>query len=180
MKSKHLQQLVLSRYESGDTAAKIYRDLNGSISYDTVRRWCNMIEKTGAIQLSAPSGPPRIIRTKQMIQKTKNRLKRKKKVSSRILGHELSISRTSVRQILKDDLQYHPYKVRVVPLLKDEHKDKRKRFSNWMRTYFKKETTMKILFYDENMFDIDGVYNLQNDRIWTVNRQCANNDDTLQ
>ena len=173
MKSKDLQQLVLSKYESGDTTAKIYRDLNGAISYDTVRRWCNMIEKTGAIQLSAPSGPPRIIRTKQMIQKAKNRLKRKKKVSSRILAHELSISRTSVRRILKDDLQYHAYKVRVVPLLKDEHNDKRKRFSNWMRTYFKKETTMKILFSDEKMFDIDGVYNLQNDRIWAVNRHKA-------
>ena len=105
-----------------------------------------------------------------MIQKAKNRLKRKKKVSSRILAHELSISQTSVRRILKDDLQYHAYKVRVVPLLKDEHKAKRKRFSNWMRTYFKKETTMKILFFDEKMFDIDGVYNLQNDRIWTVNQ----------
>ena len=173
MKSKDLQQLGLSKYESGDTIPKIYRDLNGAISYDTVRRWCNMIGKTGAIQLSAPSGPPRIIRTKQMIQKAKNRLKRKKKVSSRILAHELRISRTSVRRILKDDLQYHAYKVRVVPLLKDEHKAKRKRFSNWMRTYFKKETTMKILFSDENMFDIDGVYNLQNDRIWAVNRHEA-------
>ena len=43
MKSKDLQQLVLSKHESGDTIAKIYRDLNGAISYDTVRRWCNMI-----------------------------------------------------------------------------------------------------------------------------------------
>ena len=68
MKSKDLQRLVLSKYESGDTAAKIYRDLNGAISYDTVRRWCNMMEKTGAIQLSAPSDPPcNIIHTKQMI-----------------------------------------------------------------------------------------------------------------
>ena len=60
-------------------AAKIYRDLNGAISYDTVRRWCNMIEKTGAIQLSTPSGPPRIIRIKQMIQKAKNRFKAQEK-----------------------------------------------------------------------------------------------------
>ncbi|CAF1037694.1 unnamed protein product [Rotaria magnacalcarata] len=173
MKSKDLQQLVLSKHESGDSIAKIFRDLNGAISYDTVKRWCNMIEKTGAIRLSAPPGPPRIIRTKQMIEKVKNRLKRKKKVSSRILAHELSVSRTSVRRILRDDLQYHAYKMRVVPLLKDEHKGKRKRFSNWIRTYFKKETTMKILFSDDKMFDIDGVYNSQNDRIWAVNRQEA-------
>ena len=64
MKSKDLQQLVLSKHESGDTIAKMYRDLNDAISYDTVRRWCNMIGKIGAIQLSAPRSPPHIIRTK--------------------------------------------------------------------------------------------------------------------
>ncbi|CAF4992662.1 unnamed protein product [Rotaria socialis] len=91
-----------------------------------------------------------------------------------MLAHELSISRTSVRRILRDDLQYHAYKMRVVPLLKDEHKAKRKtKISNWIRTYFKKKTTMKILFSDEKMFDIDEVYNSQNDRIWAVNRQEA-------
>ena len=30
---------------------------------------------------------------------------------------------------------------------------------------------MNILFSDEKMFDIDGVYNSHNDRIWAVN--CA-------
>ena len=127
MKRKDLQQLVLSKYESGDTIAKIYRDLNGAISYDTVRRWCNMIGKTDAIQLSAPSGPPTYYSYKTNDSKSKKSLKAQKKVSSRILAHELIISRTSVHRILKDDLQYHAYKVRVVPLLKDEHKDKRKK-----------------------------------------------------
>ena len=29
---------------------------------------------------------------------------------------------------------------------------------------------MKILFSDEKLFDIDGVYNSQNDRVWAVSR----------
>ena len=29
---------------------------------------------------------------------------------------------------------------------------------------------MKILFSDKKYFDIDGVHNSQNDRLWTVNR----------
>lgn len=33
---------------------------------------------------------------------------------------------------------------------------------------------MKIVFSDEKMFDIDGVYNSQNDRIWAANRSEAN------
>ena len=33
---------------------------------------------------------------------------------------------------------------------------------------------MRIHFSDEKMFDLDGIYNSQNDRIWTVNREEAN------
>ena len=42
-----------------------------------------------------------------------------------------------------------------------------------MRHNFRKEDTLKILFSDEKMFDIDGIYNAQNDRIWTVDREEA-------
>ena len=38
------------------------------------------------------------------------------------------------------------------------------------RTTFRKENTMNILFSDEKLFDVDGVYNSHNDRIWEVNR----------
>ena len=47
------------------------------------------------------------------------------------------------------------------------------KFANWIRTNFRKENTTNILFLDEKMFDIDGVYNSQNDRIWVVNRAAA-------
>ena len=33
---------------------------------------------------------------------------------------------------------------------------------------------MKILFSDEKMFDIDEIYNSQNDRIWAINRSADN------
>ena len=58
-------------------------------------------------------------------------------------------------------------------MLTDAHKEKRIRFANWIRNNFKKDDTMKILFSDEKMFDIDGVYNSQNDRIWAVSRSEA-------
>jgi hypothetical protein len=32
---------------------------------------------------------------------------------------------------------------------------------------------MRILFSDEKMFDLDGIYNSQNQRIWAVNRDEA-------
>ena len=45
-----------------------------------------------------------------------------------------------------------------------------KNFANWLRTNFRKEDTMRIFFSDGKFFDIDGVYNSQNDRVWAVDR----------
>ena len=67
-----------------------------------------------------------------------------------------------------------PHKETVGPLLKDEHKAQWKKFANWARKKFRKEDTMRILFSDEKMFDLDGIYNSENDRIWAVNREEAN------
>ena len=53
-------------------------------------------------------------------------------------------------------------------------KKKRVKFANWIRTNFRKGNAIKILFSNEKMFDIDGIYNSQNDRIWAVNRTATN------
>ena len=58
-------------------------------------------------------------------------------------------------------------------MLTDEHKSKRLKFANWLRTNFRKEDMMKILFSDEKLLDIDGIYNSQNNKIWAVNRAEA-------
>ncbi|CAM4746049.1 unnamed protein product [Rotaria magnacalcarata] len=173
MKSKDLQTLAFSQYQNGDGSQKIFEDLSGSVSLPTIERWYRSIRQTGCITLSKSTGRPKTIRTKAAIQKVKHRLNKRKSVSSRKLVRELSISRTSVRRILKDDLGLHAYKVQNEPMLTDEHKEKRIQFANWIRNNFRKEDTMRILFSDEKMFDIDGVYNSQNDRIWAVDRSEA-------
>ncbi|CAF2094995.1 unnamed protein product, partial [Rotaria magnacalcarata] len=170
MKSKDLQKLVLSKYESGDSATKIFRDLCGATSRRTIFNWCKMIRKTGSISMATSPGRSRTTRTKAMIQKIKNRLRRKRRVSSRKLTQELDISRTSVRRVLRNDLGLRAYKKRIVPMIRDAENLKRKKFANWLRTNYKKEETLKVLFSDEKMFDIDGVYNAQNDRVRAVNR----------
>ena len=174
MKSKDLKQLVISKRENGTGPMKIFQDLNGLVSLPTIQRWCKMISDTGSINLSKSSGRLRTIRTKGAIQKVKNRLKQKKPVSARKLTLELEISERSVRRILKDDLNLKPYKKIVQPRLTDDHKTKRVQFAkNWVRKNFREEDTMRILFSDEKMFDIDGMCNAQNDRVWAVDRAAA-------
>lgn len=174
MKSKDLQKIVFSKRQNGEGPTKIYRDLSGGLCLKTVKRWCKMIDDTGSINISNPPGRPRIIRTSGTIQKVKNRINGKRRVSARKLSHELKISRTSIQRILKEDLGLFPYKKIVQPFLTDAHKAERKKFSNWVRSNFRKEQTMKILFSDEKLFDIDGVYNVQNDRVWAPSRVEAN------
>ena len=173
MKSKDRQTLVLSKYQNGDGPTQIFQDLCGTISLSTIERWCRSLRETGGITLFKSTGRPRTIRTKESIQKVKNQLKQRKTVSSRKLTRELGTSRTSVRRTLKNDIGLHAYKVQNEPMFTDEHKRKKIQFAHWVRRKFRKEDTMRILFSDEKMFDIDRIYNSQNDRIWAANRSEA-------
>ena len=83
---------------------------------------------------------------------------------------KLDISDRNIWQIMKNDLGPHSYKVVIELLLSDDQKIRRKKFANRVRTNFRKENTMRILFSDEKLFDIDGVYYSQNDGAWAVDR----------
>jgi len=132
-----------------------------------------MIRDTGSIQLSTPPDGPRFARTSKTIQKVKHKLNQKKMVSVRRLAKDYSISKSCAHRILKDDLKLYAYKMRIEPKLTEEHKNKRKKFVNWVRHNFRKEDTRRILFSDEKIFDLDGMYNSQNQRIWAASRDEA-------
>ena len=174
MKSKDLQNIVISKRQNDDGPTKIFRDLSGGFCLKTVKRWCKMIDQTGTVSSSRSPGCPRIIRTSTTIEKVKNRLKGGGRVSARKLSKELKLSRTSIQRILKDDLRCFPYKIIIKPFLTDAHKAERKWFANWVRSNFRREQTMPILFSQEKLFHIDGVYNVENDRVWIPSRVEAN------
>ena len=100
-----MQQVVLSKYQKGDGIMKVFQDLKGTISLSTIKRWCRRILESGSINLSKPSGLPRIIRTKETVEKVKTRLNPRHLVSSRNLACEVGISRSSVQRIFKNDLK---------------------------------------------------------------------------
>ena len=78
VKSKDIQKVVKIKYENGDGAAKIYRDLAGAVSLPTIKLWIKMINTTGSIILSSPPSCSRTVRTRAAIVKVKNRLNQKK------------------------------------------------------------------------------------------------------
>ena len=128
MKSKVLQQVVFRKYEDGDS-------LSSFKWVATIKRWCKMIRETGSIQLSTPSGGPRFARTSKTIEKVKHKLNYQFGVWLRTTA--------SAHRILKDNLKLCAYKMRIEPKLTEEHKNKRKKFVNWLGHNFRKEDTMR-------------------------------------
>ena len=77
---------LLSKYLNSDAPKKIYWDLNGDLGLTTIKRWCQMIQRSGSIQPSRPPDGPHIIRTKANIHKSKNLFTpEKQRISSKII-----------------------------------------------------------------------------------------------
>ena len=117
MKSKDIQNLTLRLHQEGLNGNEIYKHLRGTVSRATIYCWIKSINGCGIIDLISPVGRPRVIRTISLIQKVKQRLSRKKRVSTRILAKEMNVSRTTMRRVLKGDLALKPYIKRISPKL---------------------------------------------------------------
>ena len=95
--------------ETGQTPKKIFEDLNDAVSYRTVKRWCKMIQETGAIDLLKLSGCHRTVRRKAAIQKIKRKSKGGKRISCRKLALEMNMSSfSSAYRVLRKDLKMKP------------------------------------------------------------------------
>ena len=170
MKSDEMRNLVLSKLQKGEMPSKIASDLCGKVGLRTIKRWKSMHEQ-GQDMVGNRYARPLTAATRPNVKKTESLTR--KKLSTRKIASKIGISQSSVTRILRHNLGLKPYKRRKIPKLTPEHIRKRKSFANWVRNNFTKETSKTILFSDEKLFDLDGVYNKQNDRIWAVSRADA-------
>ena len=124
MKSKGLQNLVLSKYKDGQLCTKIHEDLHGSVGLSAVERWCKMIRDTGTITSFKSRGRLRTVRIAANIRKVKHRHDRLQVFSCPKIARDLRISRTSAQRILKDDLKLKSYRIKVQPKISEDQKAK--------------------------------------------------------
>jgi hypothetical protein len=81
---------------------------------------------------------------------------------------ELEVSETRVQRMLRYDLGCQALKKKIESSMSDVKKGRRKASANWIQTNFSEEQTLKFSVSDEKMFDLDGMCNAENDRIWAV------------
>ena len=146
MKSKDLQKVVLHKYKDGDGPTKIFRDLNGSLGLNTIKRWYRMIRDAGSIQLLISPRVPRLRRTSRTIKKVKHKLHQNKIVSARRLAKEYGISKSSAHRILTEDLGIYAYKMSIKPKLREEQKTSEKNLLFGLVITFERRTQCASYF----------------------------------
>ena len=104
MKSKDLQNIVLSKCKKYESLTEIHRHLSGAISLATIKTWCQMVGQSATSYMYCSTESQG---TKENIQKVKKHLHRKQGISSKTFE---GTTVTSVRRILKINLGLKPYK----------------------------------------------------------------------
>ena len=117
-------------YTTGHAPKKLFKDLNGAVSYRTVKRWRTVIQETDTIDFLKPSACLRKVCTKAAIEKIKRKSKGGKRISFRKLAFEMDMSFSSAYRILRKDRKMKSYKKTAESLRKDGHEAQRNKFAN--------------------------------------------------
>ena len=164
-------------FRSGESVVRVQRDFCKHFAIPprkripargTILNWVKNFRQTADASNRKPTGRPRSVRTAENIERVRVSLQTSPSRSIEKRSQALNMPRESVRRILHNDLQYHPYKMCVTQQLLAGDYVKRKRFAEEMLDKIKSGEIdpLKILMTDEAHFHLTGAVNKQNCRYW--------------
>lgn len=139
-----------------------------------------MRENNGNFERKEGSGRPRSVRTERNIEIVRRNIKSPVNLpgsskSPRIIEKEYDIKRSSVRRIVKEDLNLKSYKRMYVHKISEESKRSRlDRCISLQRRFRRNENVNNIWFTDEKMFYLRPPKNSQNNRLYDNVAKKAN------
>lgn len=135
---------------------------------DTIMNLVSNFEKKGSIESNRPQKYVRNVRTSEKINEVSELIAEDSELSIRKGAAATSLSPSSYRRVLIDDLHLYPYKISVIQLLNDSSKEARILFATTMLDLIKSGSinAKNIWFSDEAHFYLNGYVNSQNFRIW--------------
>ena len=147
----------------------ILKKLQGlKISKSKVYRTCKRLSEGQSMDNRHRSGRRRTIRTKAVIKRVRERIRRNPQKSANKLAKVLGISETSMRRILRKDLRTWPYKKRKVHGLTEKAKEKRLVRSKELLERHANGEFENLVFSDEKLFSVEETFNRQNNRIYAL------------
>lgn len=171
---------VIALYLAGKSQPAIVRELqhlkvNKVFVYRTIKRY----NDTGSIAKRNNGGRRRNATSPEMVRKLKKRIVRNPKQSANKLAGQLNVSATSVRRMLKIDLELKPYKIQKVQDLTPAQKKVRLQRARVLKALAASGDLPNIVFSDEKIFTIQQFVNKQNDRVWLPGKSADNLDQRL-
>lgn len=161
------RNLVKKYFNEGKLPAQIFKMLRKTgVSESFVKYTIKRLRETGSIKNRPKSGRPRSARTKKLIKAVRERIRRNPERSARKLAADFQVSNTTMRRVLKNDLQLKPYKKRKLHGLTTKQREKRVKRSRALLKRHGKKSIENIIFSDEKLFVIEQHLNAQNDRIY--------------
>lgn len=133
-----------------------------------IRMWVKNFRETGSALKKKPGGSVRRVRTSENTESVRQAIQHSPRRSARQHAQALGLSRTSLTRILHE-LNFHPYKIAVVQMLKPQDIMRRILFCNTMKEILDKDPDIHLFMSDEAHFHLNGVVNKQNCRYWAQN-----------
>jgi hypothetical protein len=133
-----------------------------------IRCLVNRHHQHGSVRDLPRTGRPRLSRSAENIERVQQSVNEAPETSCRRRSAQLEMSRTSLRRILKKDLQLYPYKVQLVQELKPADLRQRLNFAVKFQELARNEINFieNLIMSDEAHFHLNGFVNKQNCRFW--------------
>lgn len=158
---------VVALHKCGFEKSDIFKTLKPlGISRMFVYRAVKLFIETGGVDDRSRPGRPRSIRTPEVINAVKARIRRNPLRKQKIMAREMTLSKMSMSRIIKQDLGLGAYKKHTGHLLTAALKQKRRVRSKCLLSKYAQGMHRKILFTDEKIFTVEEKFNKQNDRIY--------------
>jgi hypothetical protein len=148
---------------------------------NTVRRLIEKFRETGLVLDSERNVRPSKLNDKKLMDISGSMLWSPSK-SLRKLAQEKYIGLATVHKVVREKLNFFPYKVRVVQELKTADYRKRIRYSEWFKNFIQTITVDildVIIFTDEDWFHLLHYVSTQNARLWSSESPYALHDQKL-
>lgn len=144
--------------------AKKYKTRNIP-SINTVKAIVNRFKLTGSVNIKTNKKRPNTVRTNELIDQLKNIYLDDPETSLAKASNIVPASRTTIRKVLREDLNLKPFKKKRTFLLKKSDHEKRLNFVDWVNQN-EVDVSSDLICSDEAIFYLHGGHNIQNDRIW--------------
>ena len=137
-------------------------------SRNTILLWVHNFRTTASATKKKQGGSARTVRTPENVEAVRNAVEQSPRRSAVRHAQALRLSDTTVRRILHQDLNFHPYKLMLVQKLNQQDFGRRTTFAETMLQMFEEDPELVILTSDEAHFHLNGSVNKQNFRYWST------------